>query len=52
MRPIDHGTIGGAAAHRRRGERPCALCLDAVARYQEGLDAVSGRTNHHGRSGR
>lgn len=34
--PINHGTISGAQAHRRRGERPCTECLDANARYMEG----------------
>ena len=26
----DHGTDAGAAAHRRRGEKPCAACLAAA----------------------
>lgn len=30
--PIDHGSSGGAAAHRRRGERPCTPCLRTEAR--------------------
>lgn len=30
-KPINHGTEGGAAAHRRRGEKPCAACLQAGA---------------------
>jgi WhiB family redox-sensing transcriptional regulator len=32
---IEHGTIAGAAAHRRAGERPCPDCLAAAARYQQ-----------------
>lgn len=30
--PINHGTEGGARTHQRRGEDPCALCREAVAR--------------------
>ena len=33
--PIRHGTVAGAATHRRRGERPCAQCLAAAAAYQQ-----------------
>lgn len=29
--PIDHGSPGGATAHRRRGEDPCRPCLRAEA---------------------
>jgi hypothetical protein len=25
-KPIVHGSTGGAAAHRRRGETPCEAC--------------------------
>jgi WhiB family redox-sensing transcriptional regulator len=28
---IEHGTEGGAQAHRRRGEQPCAWCREASA---------------------
>jgi WhiB family redox-sensing transcriptional regulator len=31
QRPIKHGTEGGSAAHRRRGEQPCHACTDGVA---------------------
>ncbi|MFF9478048.1 hypothetical protein [Streptomyces sp. NPDC014733] len=27
--PIAHGTEAGARTHRRRGQRPCAACLEA-----------------------
>ena len=29
-RSIDHGTEAGAKQHRRRGEKPCRICLEAV----------------------
>jgi hypothetical protein len=28
-KPVQHGTPGGAGAHRRRGQRPCQRCVDA-----------------------
>ena len=33
MKEIDHGTRGGYYAHRRRGERPCQKCRDAINEY-------------------
>lgn len=27
--PIQHGTVGGEKAHRRRGEKPCTACTRA-----------------------
>lgn len=38
---------GGAAAHRRRGERPCRMCLEATAAATRERDTVHGRTNRH-----
>jgi len=35
---INHGTEGGAGAHRRRGEEPCSACLDAARRAKRGRD--------------
>jgi WhiB family redox-sensing transcriptional regulator len=29
MQAIDHGTAAGYHAHRRRGEQPCRLCMEA-----------------------
>lgn len=40
VRPIKHGTLAGAAAHRRRGELPCALCRQAASRYTAGAKAA------------
>lgn len=33
LKPIDHGTYGGAQAHWRRGEKACSDCLAANAAY-------------------
>ena len=33
---IDHGTVPGYNAHRRRAEVPCRACKDAYNRYQNG----------------
>lgn len=32
-KPINHGTYGGARAHRRRGQEPCSSCLRAESAY-------------------
>lgn len=50
IKPIDHGTEGGAAMHRRRGEEPCVRCREAVAATNAWRDREQGRTNHHARS--
>ena len=33
MKEIIHGTRGGYYTHRRRGERPCQECRDAINEY-------------------
>lgn len=32
--PIDHGTNAGYTTHRRRGEQPCRMCMEARAAYE------------------
>lgn len=38
--PVNHGTSGGAAQHRRRGEAPCPECLRAHAAANAGRQAA------------
>ena len=44
VRPIRHGTEGGAKTHRRRGETACDLCraAEAVARERRSVGQVRG----------
>ncbi len=37
--PVRHGTSGGSEAHRKRGEKPCTLCVDAERTYRRDLAA-------------
>ena len=42
-RPINHGTVGGYATHRKRGEVACRPCKDATTAYQKQLRVKASR---------
>jgi len=46
VRPIKHGTEGGAKTHRRRGETACPACraAEAVARERRSAGQAGGAT--------
>ena len=44
-RPINHGTVGGYATHRKRREDACDECRAAVNAYQKQLRAKARRPN-------